>query len=346
MHGPLAGLLADFVSRRVLAAAGGLGMGLALVTAGLAPSFEVLMAAVACMGFASGFYGHGTEAALMDMHRSDRTGAMARLVTFGAAGNLAGPLLLAGAFWLGLEWRYMLVGGGSVIIAHALLLACQPFPASLRSSDGPARWRSVVATVREPRVLHCTAVIAADNLLDSGFVAFLLLYLVDAVGLTPATASAVLGASVLAKLVGLLFLPAAAGALGVRRLGAALAAGFLAAIVGLVLLPGVVPKLLVLMAFGLIAGGVYSLFKAEAMSARPDNVGTVSGVISAAGLPADLFPLAAGVIADAAGLRWAMLSFALSPALVLALLVLTPAGRSQGRLSLSREAERPAQRAP
>jgi FSR family fosmidomycin resistance protein-like MFS transporter len=93
---PILGLLAVTWRRRVLVLGGGTCFAAALALAAGAPVFWVLLAAFTLLYPASGAFVSLSQASLIDLQPERREHNMARWTFAGSAGEVAGPLLLAG----------------------------------------------------------------------------------------------------------------------------------------------------------------------------------------------------------------------------------------------------------
>ena len=89
------GVVVDYVSRRVMAAVGGIGYGIGLCLFAVAGNFKMLFVAVAVMGLIGDALTRAVEVALVDVTGDKIEPALARSNLLAAVGELVGPLLLA-----------------------------------------------------------------------------------------------------------------------------------------------------------------------------------------------------------------------------------------------------------
>ncbi len=86
---------ADFVSRRILGAAGALVYALCLLAFASGRSFVVLAIALVLLGAASDAFVHATQLALAELAADELDATLARTNVLGSIGDLLGPLTLA-----------------------------------------------------------------------------------------------------------------------------------------------------------------------------------------------------------------------------------------------------------
>ena len=159
----------------------------------------------------------------------------------------------------------------------------------------------------------------SDLLLDvlTGFVG---LYLVDVAHATPAIAAVGvairLGAGLAGDALFVLVADRVSGTLALRFSAAVAAPLYLA----FLLVPGLESKLVLLAAVSMATACWYPAAQAGLYGSLPGRSGIAVFLSSAAGLVGGLGPLAVGVIAQQAGLAWAMATLLVAPAVVLAIL--------------------------
>lgn len=315
-------LAADYVNRRLLSALGALVVGLALFAFALTHAFIVLLVAAFLWGAASDAFVHGCEVALVDLARDDLPPALARVNAYGAAGDLLGPLTLAAAEALGLGWRAPFALGGALMLLYAAWLLTQRFPPPTPAGEERSPLASVLAVLRDRRVIVLAVVAELFGLLDEPLLGFVIAYLEQARGVAPAGATAVTAVIVAAGLAGYLAVSAVSRRMSVRRLligGAAALTVSVAAIVavpvaGVVAVAGAV--------FGFTGAIFYSVLQATYLSLRPGQAGATTAVVSTIGMAGIGFPTLVGAVADRAGLQAGLWLYAAVPLAALALLLL------------------------
>jgi len=181
-----------------------------------------------------------------------------------------------------------------------------------------ARAREVIAAVRGGGTLRWLVLLeVADLLLDvlTGFVA---LYLVDVAHATPAVAAVGMTVRLAAGLAGdagCVFVLERAGDLAVLR-ATAVAAALLYP--GFLLVPGLLPKLAALAALTAATSPWYPVLQARLYGSLPGRSPVAVTLSSAAAMAGGLGPLAVGLIAQAAGLPWALACLTVVPLVILA----------------------------
>lgn len=310
------GVLVDFVSRRVMAAIGGIGYGIGLCVFAAAEDFGTLFAAVVIMGFVGDALTRAVEVALVDVAGDKLEPALARSNLLAAVGDLVGPLLLAGTLATGLGWRGAFWIAGALMILYGIVLATQPLPRPTRADDEESRpWRDFLAVARDRRVLVAGLLVALLVAFDDTFVGFAVAFLTTERGLSPVVATLAAGAGMAGGIA------AAAWAsrterrqLGLRSCAVLLFGGVLL----LLLVPNVVAAAVGAAAVGAAINLAWIILQAAYMTLRPGQAGTTSAVVDAVANVGVLTPLAIGLIADHQGLTVAMALYVLIAVVFLA----------------------------
>jgi predicted MFS family arabinose efflux permease len=311
------GILADHLSRRLMAAIGGVGYGVGLWLFAFAESFPVLVLAVFVMGVLGDGLVRAVEVAMVDVAGDNLEPALARTNLLGAVGDLAGPLLLAGSLTVGFGWRGAFAVAGTAMVAYGVLLATQPLPAPTRADDAHPPLRGTLAVLRDRRVLVAALLVALVNSFDDSFVGFAVAFLITDHEVTPAVATLAAGAG----LIGGIAAAAWASRTGRRPTSLRMCGAVLLAGVGVLLtVPNVVTAAVGTAAVGAATNLAWIRLQARYMRLRPGQAGTTSAVVTAVGQLAVLTPLAIGFIADRQTLTTAMLIYV---AIALALLLAT-----------------------
>ena len=316
--------------RRLVILGGGVVFLLTLLAVASAGSFAVLMAAFVAFYPASGAFVSLTQAEIMDAWPDRQAQVMARWDLAGAAGAMAGPLLLTAVLAVGGGWRagYLVLAGIGALVWLGALLRGQPKPDGHRAATEPepqdaeqkpwtARAREVAAALRDWGTLRWLLLIEVADLLLDVFTGFLALYLVDVAHMTPAVAALAIAVRLGAALAGdaaLIVILERVGDLTVLRVSAA-AAGVLYP--GFLLVPGVLPKLAILAALSAVTAPWYPVLQARLYGSLPGRSSVAVTLSSAAGLAGGLGPLAVGLVAEGFGLSWALAGLVIVPAAVL-----------------------------
>ncbi len=334
--------------RRRFILGGGLLFIAAVLAAGLARSFAVLVIALTAFFPASGAFVSLTQAALMDAAPGRQAQHMARWTLAGSAGAVAGPLLAAAVLAAGGSWRLAFV---IVAVAGAAAWAAiavtgrgrqhqPPRPAvgptaeqgaadaagAARAASGPDHdgqngwpgWRPAVALVRRAGALRWLALLQVSDLLLDVLTAFLAVYLVAVVHASPTVAALGVAVRLGAGLAGdviLIRLLEWRDGRGVLRASVVLS---LILFPAFLLAPGIGPKVALLAALTLATAPWYPVLQAELYGSLPGHSGLAVSLTSAASLAGGLGPLVVGLLAQRIGLGWAMASLCVAPVAMLA----------------------------
>jgi FSR family fosmidomycin resistance protein-like MFS transporter len=310
--------------RRRFVLAGGLVFIGAVLGAGLAGTFPVLLAALVVFFPASGAFVSLTQSALMDADPARRAPLMARWTLAGAVGSVAGPLLVAAVLAAGGSWR-LAFGLVAVAAAVSWLAIAAAGPASQPAGDDPGDeaepWpglRAAIAISARAGAFRWLLLLEASDLLLDVFTAFLALYLVYAEHASPSAAALGVAVRLAAGLAGYAVLAPVLERLdGLRVLRASVIAASLL-VPAFLLVPGFAAKLVLLAALSIATAPWYPVLMAELYASLPGRSGLAVSLSSAAGLAGAVGPLAVGLIAQRAGLAWAMAVLCVVPVVMLA----------------------------
>jgi MFS transporter, FSR family, fosmidomycin resistance protein len=316
--------------RRLVILGGGIVFVLTLLAVASARSFAMLLAAFVAFYPASGAFVSLTQAEIMDVRPGRQAQVMARWDLAGAAGAVAGPLLLTAVLAVGGGWRagYLALAGISALIWLGALLRGRPQPdgrtaaAEAEAEEAEqrpwtARFGEIGIALRDWGTLRWVLLIEVADLLVDVFTGFLALYLVDVAHLTPAFAALAIAVRLGAALAGdaaLIVILERVSDLTVLRVSAAAAALLYPAFL---LVPGVVPKLAVLAVLSAATAPWYPVLQARLYGSLPGRSSVAVTLSSAAGLAGGLGPLVVGLVAQSFGLSWALAGLVLVPVAVL-----------------------------
>jgi MFS transporter, FSR family, fosmidomycin resistance protein len=312
--------------RRLVILGGGIVFVFTLLAVASARSFAVLLAAFVAFYPASGAFVSLTQAEIMDAQPDRQAQVMARWDLAGAAGAVAGPLLLTAVLASGGGWRagYLALAGISALVWLGALLRGRPQPDGLAAAaeeaeqrPWTARFGEIGIALRDWGTLRWVLLIEVADLLVDVFTGFLALYLVDVAHLTPAFAALAIAVRLGAALAGdaaLIVILERVSDLTVLRVSAAAAALLYPAFL---LVPGVVPKLAVLAVLSAATAPWYPVLQARLYGSLPGRSSVAVTLSSAAGLAGGLGPLAVGLVAQSFGLSWALAGLVLVPVAVL-----------------------------
>jgi MFS transporter, FSR family, fosmidomycin resistance protein len=310
--------------RRRVVLAGGLVFIAAVLGAGLARSFGMLLAAFVIFFPASGAFVSLSQSALMDADPQRRAQLMARWTLAGSVGAVAGPLLVAVVLVAGGSWRlaFLLVAAGAAVTWLAVAAAGSAAGGADEPAEphdaGKAGLRDAAGIVRRSGALRWLALLEVSNLLQDVLTPFLAVYLVAVVHASPAVAALGVAVRLGAGLAGDAVLVALLDRRdGLRVLRVSVwAAGLLFA--ALLLVPGIGPKLVVIAALSVATAPWYPVMQSELYRSLPGRSGLAVSLTSAAGLAGGLGPLAVGLLAQRLGLSWALAVLAIVPVCMLA----------------------------
>ena len=313
---------ADHYSRRVISAGGAFAFAVALAMFAFGGSFAVLAAGAFLMGMASTAMVDGAEVALVDLAGDDLRRFLARSNLLATVGDLLGPALLAGAVVLGLSWRAAFGVGAVLMTLYALALSGAPLPPPARvagDDDGAGRRPGLVAVLRDPAVWVMGVIGLLMIPFDEPLVGFTVALLEQERGASAAVATVVAFAGITGGVLAFTVLARRFEQVDDHRLltwsVAVMAAGAVTI--------AVVPVLAVVAVAGLVTAIGLSLawlaMQHRSLLLRPGHVGTTNAVLGAIESTGAWLPLAIGALADRAGLTWAVGSFGIVGAVLVAL---------------------------
>jgi FSR family fosmidomycin resistance protein-like MFS transporter len=331
---PFLGILGDVWRRRVLVLGGGVIFAGGLLLTALSRDAGLLMVSFVALYPASGAFVSLSQATLMDLAPARREQNMARWTFAGSVGVVGGPLVLAAAISLNLDWRGLFVA--LAVLALAVLAAAWRVPydgLATQSTDvKPAGGRSGLAllaagltdalrALRRGEVWRWLILLDASDLLLDVLLGFLALYMVDVAGATAGEAATAVAVWTGVGLVGdLLLIPLLERVRGLSYLRVSTAVELIL-FPAFLLAPGFWPKVILLAALGFFNAGWYAILQAGLYAAMPGQSGTALAVKNVSGLAAGLIPLALGLVAQQFGLEAALWLLLLGP---LALLIGLP----------------------
>jgi MFS transporter, FSR family, fosmidomycin resistance protein len=315
---PVLGLFGDAGRRRLIVVGGGLAFAIALVLVALAPGFAWLLLCFVVIWSASGAFVSLSQASLMDLEPERHEANMARWTFAGSAGAVVGPLVLVLALALGAGWRAVYVLCAALMLPLVLGAGRARFATAAHETFAAAL-RGALAAIRRPEVMRWLLLVQATELVWNVLVGYLALYFVDVVGLPPVAAGTVVVAWALSSLAGdglLLLILTRVSGLTWLRVSAVLA---LLAYPALLLVPGAAAKVVLLGVVGVLQAGWYAIPQGRLFTALRGTAGTAIALSSAAAALGALVPLAAGALAERAGLQAALWIPILAPVALLAL---------------------------
>lgn len=320
---PVFGLLSDRRGAMWLLPVGVLVAGTGVGLAGVAPSYWLVLVAVAIGG--AGIAAYHPEGAKFASFASGRRRArgMSYFNVGGNTGYALGPIVIT-PLVLGLGLAGTLVAALPVLVVGVLVLAALP---ALRTLTPEARGMPPTTERDRPRAMALlVGVILMRSLTWFGLITFVPLWIVS-LGGTKAEGNRLLSLMLVAGVVGALALGPIADRVGLRRtlLGSTVV---LAPLVLVFVYVGGVVGALALMLVGACIVGTFGVVMVLSQSYLPQHVALASGlnVGLAVGL-GGVAALALGFVADAVDLETALTLCAVSPVVATALILLLPAAR-------------------
>jgi MFS transporter, FSR family, fosmidomycin resistance protein len=313
---------ADRYSRRVIAAGGAFGFAVALGMFAVGGSFAVLAAGAFVMGMASTAMVDGAEVALVDLAgEDDLRRYLARSNLLATVGDLLGPALVAAAVVLGLSWRAGFAVAAVLMGLYGLMLAGAPLPPPARhddNEDGEMR-PGLFSVLRDPAVWVMGLIGLLMVPFDEPLVGFTVALLEQERGASTATATAVAFIGICGGVLAFTVLAKRVEHVSDHRL----LLGSVSAMAAATVVIAVVPVLAVVAVAGLVAAIGLSLawlaMQHRSLLLRPGQVGTTNAVLGAIESTGSWLPVAIGVLADRAGLSWAVGSFGIVGVVLMAL---------------------------
>ena len=302
-----------------------------------ARSFWILLLALVTFFPASGAFVSLTQSALMDADSDAQQRHMAAWNLAGSAGAVAGPLLLAAVLFAGGGWRdsYLLLAAvaGLAVIGAAVAGPARAAPAGPDETDTVDRvtTREAMRALGEGDVARWVALLQICDLLLDVLTGFVGVYLVDVVHATPAQAAVGVAIRLGAGLAGDAGFVLIAGRVSGRVVlvvSSLVAAGLYPAFLAV---PGLTAKLVILAVLSAATACWYPVIQAGLYGSLPGRSGIAVFLGSAAGLAGAAGPLAAGFVAQQAGLTWALAGLAVTPFGLLAIMprpARAPAGQT------------------
>ncbi|HUQ08287.1 MAG TPA: MFS transporter [Kofleriaceae bacterium] len=342
---PVIFLLADRYSRRLFVAGGLAVMGLASAACALAPSSLMFTVAVSVSAVANSCGVELAQATLADAHAHDRARALARWTFFGAIGDVAAPVMVAGLALLGFGWRGGFAVMAVVLVAWSVLLARAPFPAPSAGGcddgdddgddgdeDGPALslWASMRTAVANRRLLGWLLATSLCDWLDEILVVLASVHLREHMGAGAIERSLIIGAYVCGSLVGLAGLERALVRFAAHRIVVVCAAACAVLFALWLVAPTLWLSGALLALVGVAAAPLYPLTMAQSYAALPGRSGAVHAAARV------LTPLSLGApwllawIADHAGTGAALATILVGPITITALAALVPSSDATG----------------
>ena len=293
-------IAADYFSRRVIAAGGAFWFAAAVAVFATTSSYPVLVGASFVIGVAASAMVDASELALVDVSGDDLPRMLGASNFLGSLGDLAGPVLIIAAAWLGFGWQAPFLLAAVLMAAYGVWLAMSPLPPPPPHEDRQAPHRAVASIVRDRRVWTLGLMAMLLSPLDEPFLAFLIAHLQRTGGLSRSLATAIAMLTIVGALLGALEQAGRAPPTPPLLRPALLVAG---AVTSIALAPSVVLVLPGALVFGYGIIGFWTALQSRVLLLRPGHAGTVSAVVSTIEFAGFVIPIGIGIVVDAHGLR-------------------------------------------
>jgi FSR family fosmidomycin resistance protein-like MFS transporter len=304
--------LSDVWRRRAVILIGGVFFTISLFLTSLSFSFLFLLSSFILFNPSSGALVGLSQANLMDSDTTRRENNMARWTFAGSLGVVTGPILLAGAAWIGFGWRGMFLG--LALLATLILLSAstripndKPHPVSFpRFGDIFDQFRATFSALKNWSIVRWLILLEFSDLMLDIFYGFLPLYFVDVAGFTPSQAALSVTVWTGVGLLGdFLLIPLVERVKGLDYLRVSV-------IIELILFPLFLLssiswlKLVIVGLMGFFNAGWYAILKAKLFESMHGQSAAALTLDNVSGLFGKLIPFGIGLAAQTFGLAAAM----------------------------------------
>jgi MFS family permease len=318
LFGVVAVARSDGRSRKSVTWSGAMVLAASLAIIGAAQSAPWLLVGAFLDATGATMLVHGGEIAIANAltaaglgHQLERT--LARSNVLAVAGDAVGPLAVAATRAAGLGWRPLFFGVAALVALYGVVISRLTFPAPVVAAAEVGE--RLVPVHRQATVWLVALAAAATMPLDEAYLATVLAFAEVREGFS-STGAALLGATFVAGgLVSLTGLTDVIARTSMANLLTVSAFGLSAVMVVAAVGPG-----WVLVPVGLAHSGLlmatWLALQTTVMRANPGREGATKVVVEVLETASFAIVLAIGVLADRAGLRWAMAAFAVVPLLL------------------------------
>jgi MFS family permease len=317
LFGVVAVARSDGKSRKTVTWSGAIVLAASLAIMGAAQSAPWLLVGAFLDATGATMLVHGGEIAIANAlaaaglgHQLERT--LARSNVLAVAGDAIGPLVVAATRAAGLGWRPLFFGVAALVALYGVVISRLTFPDPVAPTVDSG---DLVPVHRQATVWLVALAAAATMPLDEAYLATVLAFAEVREGFS-STGAALLGATFVAG--GLVSLTGLADVIARTSMSTLLtvsAFGLSAVMVVATVGPG-----WVLVPVGLVHSGLlmatWLALQTTVMRANPGREGATKVIVEILETASFAIVLAIGVIADRAGLRWAMATFSVVPLLL------------------------------
>ncbi|HEX4981128.1 MAG TPA: hypothetical protein VFV63_05495 [Ilumatobacteraceae bacterium] len=327
LFGVVAVARSDGRSRKTVTWSGAMVLAASLAIVGAAQSAPWLLVGAFLDATGATMLVHGGEIAIANALAAAGLGqqlerTLARSNVLAVAGDAVGPLVVAATRAAGLGWRPLFFGVAALVALYGVVISRLTFPAPVVAAAEVGE--RLVPVHRQATVWLVALAAAATMPLDEAYLATVLAFAEVRQGFS-STGAALLGATFVAGgLVALTGLTDVVARTSMATLLTVSAFGLSAVMVAAAVGPGWMLVLVGLVHSGLLMATWLAL-QTTVMRANPGREGATKVVVEVLETASFAIVLAIGVLADRAGLRWAMAAFAVVP------LLLVPVARAYRR---------------
>ena len=317
LFGVVAVARSDGKSRKSVTWSGAMVLAISLAVIGAAQSAPWLLVGTFLQATGATMLVHGGEISIANAlaaaglgHQLERV--VARSNVFAVAGDAVGPLVVAATRVAGLGWRPLFFAVAALVALYGVLLSRLTFPEPVEATSDVG---DLVPIHRQPAVWLIALAAAAMMPLDEAYLATVLAFAEAREGFS-SSGAALLGATFVAGgLVSLTALPGVIARTPMATLLTVAAFGLSAVMVVAAVGPG-----WVLVPVGLVHSGLlmatWLTLQTTVLRANPGREGATKVIVEVLETASFVIVVAIGVLADRAGLRWAMAAFAAVPLLL------------------------------
>lgn len=321
---PVSALLIDIWRRPLLMALGAAGIGLSTVIIGLAPTFGILLLGFAAYGLTSGALAHTADVVLVEAYPEAPDRIYTRATLLDTAGALLAPLLVSLTFFLGLEWRWLMVALGLSSVVYAIVIIQTRFarPVNVAPNSGQSNAQTLLgnlkAVLTNRRTLAWILFLFVYAVLEAPMT-FTTIWLREQVGLSQAQIGLYRAFEMAVGIVSLAILDRWLVRSGYRRVLLVASLALIILYPAWLLTPGIWTRFLLAVPLSFFFAVYWPIGKAQSLASAPGRGGAVTAVLSLFGLVP--IPLLFGMVAERITLTTAMLWVHLGAMALLVLLV-------------------------
>jgi MFS family permease len=317
VFGVVAVAWSDGKSRKTVTWSGAMVLAASLAIIGAAQSAPWLLVGAFLDAAGATMLVHGGEISIANAlaaaglgHQLERV--LARSNVYAVVGDAAGPLVVAATRAAGLGWRPLFLAVAGLVAVYGIVLSRLTFPEPV----APAAAAGDLVPIHRQAAVWLVALAAAAMMpLDEAYLATVLAFAEVREGFT-SSGAALLGATFVAGgLVSLTALPGVIARTSIATLLTVAAFGMSAVMVAAAVGPG-----WILVPAGLVHSGLlmatWLALQTTVMRANPGREGATKVIVEVLETASFAIVVAIGLLADRAGLRWAMGAFAAVPLLL------------------------------